>query len=156
MDKKDSEVSSRNIESSESSIENEAKEDTLSKSIGELGRWQIFLIVIVTIPCQMTSAWNMLSIIFLAPKTKYRCISRLNSTEDIFNGTCYSDCEEYEYTTDFPKNIITEFELICDRAWLANLTQTLFMFGVLVGSMVFGFIADRYRILSLILLKLYF
>lgn len=131
------------VENSEENDDTVTKEDKLSKAIGELGPWQLFLIVILSIPSKMSAGWNVLGIIFLAPKTQYTCLSRNNSTEGILNFTCYSDCDQYGYITEFEDSIITQFELICERAWLANLVQTIFMFGVLVGSMVFGFMADR-------------
>ncbi|XP_028166128.1 organic cation transporter protein-like [Ostrinia furnacalis] len=122
----------------------EDKKDKLYVAIGEMGLWQGLLIFSLAVPCKISAAWQMTAIIFLAPKTQYRCLMRLNSTEDIVINECYSDCVEYSYITNFDGSIITEFGLICDKAWLANLAQTMFMFGVLVGSMSFGFIADRY------------
>jgi hypothetical protein len=123
-------------------IDENIKEDKLSKATGELGRWQLFIIIILAFPCKMSAIWMMLGIIFLAPKTHFNCIERLNST-DIVNSTCYSDCVKYKYISEFDHTIISEFGLICERAWLVNLTQTISMFGVFIGSMVFGFVADR-------------
>ncbi|XP_078256022.1 solute carrier family 22 member 16, partial [Rhinoraja longicauda] len=40
-------------------------------------------------------------------------------------------------------SIVTEWDLVCDRAWLAQLTQPIFMLGVLLGAVAFGDIADR-------------
>ncbi|KAL4719751.1 hypothetical protein ACJJTC_013311 [Scirpophaga incertulas] len=88
--------------------------------------------------------WMMLGIIFLAPKTTFRCIQGMENRSDYLNATCYHDCLKYEYFSEFDSSIISEWDLICDRAWLVNLVQMIFMFGVLVGSIIFGFIADRY------------
>ncbi|XP_057678595.1 solute carrier family 22 member 16 [Corythoichthys intestinalis] len=41
------------------------------------------------------------------------------------------------------QSIVTDWDLVCDRAWLAKLCQPIFMLGVLVGALVFGDIADR-------------
>ncbi|KAM3958892.1 organic cation transporter protein-like [Aphomia sociella] len=117
--------------------------DKLSKATGSFGIWHILVFVIVTFPSKICGIWAQLSIIYLAPKTSFVCYTR-NSSEDIVNSTCYDDCVDYEYTSIFEKSIISEWGLICEKAWLANFTQTMYMFGVLVGSVIFGFIADRY------------
>nr|XP_060609151.1 solute carrier family 22 member 16 [Anolis sagrei ordinatus] len=39
--------------------------------------------------------------------------------------------------------IVTEWDLVCQREWLAKLAQPTFMLGVLLGAVIFGDIADR-------------
>lgn len=65
-----------------------------------------------------------------------------SSSDQCFaNGT---KCTEWEYDRSvFEETIITEWNLICDRAQLANVAQTIFMFGVLLGSASFGMAADK-------------
>ncbi|XP_041831695.1 solute carrier family 22 member 16 [Melanotaenia boesemani] len=41
------------------------------------------------------------------------------------------------------QNIVTDWNLVCDKEWLAKLCQPTFMLGVLIGALVFGDIADR-------------
>ncbi|XP_076001976.1 solute carrier family 22 member 16 [Genypterus blacodes] len=41
------------------------------------------------------------------------------------------------------QNIVMEWDLVCDREWLAKLCQPTFMLGVLIGALLFGDIADR-------------
>uniref|UniRef100_A0A672H8V7 Major facilitator superfamily (MFS) profile domain-containing protein n=2 Tax=Salarias fasciatus TaxID=181472 RepID=A0A672H8V7_SALFA len=41
------------------------------------------------------------------------------------------------------QNIVTDWDLVCDREWLAKLCQPTFMLGVLIGALVFGDVADR-------------
>ncbi|PSN53343.1 hypothetical protein C0J52_04085 [Blattella germanica] len=46
-------------------------------------------------------------------------------------------------------NLLNEFlclqwDLVCDRKQLANVAQTVLMFGVLVGNVVFGMLSDRH------------
>ncbi|XP_028295517.1 solute carrier family 22 member 16 [Gouania willdenowi] len=45
--------------------------------------------------------------------------------------------------TEVYQNIVTDWDLVCDREWLAKLCQPSFMLGVLIGALVFGDIADR-------------
>lgn len=120
----------------------ETKEDLYTKTVGEFGKWQTFLFLTIALPIKLTMPWIHFGIIFLAPKTVFRCV-KLNSSMETLNSTCYSDCVEYEYYSEFESTIISEWKLICDRAWMANFTQSMCMFGVLVGSIVFGFISDR-------------
>ncbi|KAM9339253.1 solute carrier family 22 member 16 [Symphorus nematophorus] len=50
------------------------------------------------------------------------------------------------------QSIVTDWDLVCEREWLAKLCQPTFMLGVLIGALVFGDIADRVgrvRILNL-------
>lgn len=127
-------------------IERDSKfEDTLTNAIGRFGRWHIMLLVVLIVPTKMSAMWAQMAIIFLAPKTTFYCVERNNITQDtvIENETCYSDCVKYEYVSEFDNTIISEWDLICERKWLTNFTQTVCMFGILVGSIVFGFIADR-------------
>lgn len=119
--------------------------DTLTNAIGRFGRWHITLLIIVMAPTKMSALWAQMAIIFLAPKTTFYCVERTNTTQEtgIINETCYSDCAKYEYSSEFDNTIITEWDLVCERKWLANFTQTVCMFGILVGSVIFGFLADR-------------
>lgn len=117
-------------------------EDKLTNKIGEFGRWQIMFFVVVIIPVKFSAYTMPLGIIFLAPKTLFLCTDT-NTTEVIKNLTCYSDCVKYEYYHQNGNNIISEWDLICDRAWLANFAQSSNMCGILIGSLVFGFLSDR-------------
>ncbi|XP_056437924.1 solute carrier family 22 member 16-like [Gadus chalcogrammus] len=41
------------------------------------------------------------------------------------------------------QSIVTDWNLVCDEEWLAQLCQPTFMIGVMIGALVFGDIADR-------------
>ncbi|MBN3285540.1 S22AG protein, partial [Polyodon spathula] len=45
--------------------------------------------------------------------------------------------------TNIQQSIVTDWNLVCDKEWLAKLTQPSFMFGVLIRGLIFGDIADR-------------
>lgn len=59
-----------------------------------------------------------------------------NTTEDCPEGKVFD-------TTVYATTIVTEFNLTCHDAWEANMAQTIYFSGVLIGAFVFGFIADR-------------
>lgn len=45
--------------------------------------------------------------------------------------------------TEVHQSIVTDWDLVCEREWLAKLCQPTFMLGVLIGALVFGDVADR-------------
>ncbi|KAL6095955.1 slc22a16 [Pungitius sinensis] len=45
--------------------------------------------------------------------------------------------------TEVVQSIVTEWDLVCEKEWLAKLCQPTFMLGVLIGALVFGDVADR-------------
>ncbi|XP_045769650.1 organic cation transporter protein-like isoform X1 [Maniola jurtina] len=113
--------------------------DPLTKAIGEIGKWQIWICFVVFL-VKFPVAWHQMSIIFLAPPMKFTC-----SGNETFGSKCLSNCTEYTYDHSvFGETIISQWNLVCDRHWLKNLTQTIFMLGILVGNMVFGHLSDRY------------
>ncbi|PZC71520.1 hypothetical protein B5X24_HaOG213193 [Helicoverpa armigera] len=129
--------------SKDDKMEKQPEADKMVKAIGDFGKWQVMLLLLIVAPTKISSAWQQLGIVFLAPATTFMC-TETNLTDSIQISTCYSDCVSYEYYSEFENTIISEFGLICDRAWMANFTQTMCMFGVLIGSIVFGFVADRF------------
>ncbi|XP_062953413.1 solute carrier family 22 member 16 isoform X1 [Cynocephalus volans] len=54
-------------------------------------------------------------------------------------------CEDgYLYDqSKWKSTVVTEWNLVCDRKWFRILIQPLFMFGVLLGAVIFGHLADR-------------
>lgn len=44
----------------------------------------------------------------------------------------------------FPETVITEFQLVCDDVVLDSLATALYMVGVLIGSVVFGIVSDKF------------
>uniref|UniRef100_G3TYG1 Solute carrier family 22 member 16 n=1 Tax=Loxodonta africana TaxID=9785 RepID=G3TYG1_LOXAF len=39
--------------------------------------------------------------------------------------------------------VVTEWDLVCHREWLAKVIQPMFMLGVLLGALIFGYLSDR-------------
>ncbi|KAM4770788.1 solute carrier family 22 member 16 [Rhinophrynus dorsalis] len=60
------------------------------------------------------------------------------------NKTLFSCSDGYYYDpTNLDSSVVTDWDLVCEREWLAKLIQPTFMLGVLIGAVVFGDIADR-------------
>ncbi|CAH0760456.1 unnamed protein product, partial [Diatraea saccharalis] len=123
------------------------KEDILSKLIGQFGVWQFIVFASVSL-VKLSSGWVQLAILFLTPALTFKCVEFNSANNDTFivkNSTCYKDCLSYEYDTgQFDNTIVSEWDLICERKWLASFTQMVLQLGILVGSIVFGFLADRF------------
>lgn len=79
-----------------------------------------------------------MSIIFIAPPPTFKCI---NVTMD----ACSSSCPGYEYDRSvFSETIITQWDLVCENVQLANISQMIFMFGIMMGNLIFGAMADKF------------
>lgn len=114
-------------------------EDPITKIIGGIGKWQIWICFVVFL-VKFPVAWHQMSIIFLAPPMNFTCI-----TNEDFDNKCEANCTSYKYDHyTFGETIISHWDLVCDRHWLKNLTQTIFMLGILVGNMIFGHLSDRF------------
>ncbi|XP_063218411.1 organic cation transporter protein-like [Bacillus rossius redtenbacheri] len=54
-------------------------------------------------------------------------------------------CDAWVYDrSKYSSSAVTEFNMVCNDAWLRALADSLFMVGVLLGSIIFGALSDRY------------
>ena len=54
-----------------------------------------------------------------------------------------SSCETLTFPASSSEStVVSEWGLVCDRAWLAPLTMSLFMGGVIAGSLALGALSD--------------
>ncbi|XP_049540739.1 solute carrier family 22 member 13 [Anopheles darlingi] len=51
---------------------------------------------------------------------------------------------EYNFTDVPYATVATDFEWVCDHAYLPTLAQSIFFLGAIAGGLLFGWIADRY------------
>ncbi|XP_007556061.1 solute carrier family 22 member 6 isoform X1 [Poecilia formosa] len=67
-------------------------------------------------------------------------------------------CQDgWEYSKEtFQSTTVTEWDLVCSNSSLNNLGSSVYMFGLLVGAVLFGYLADKYgrRIIILICLAI--
>ena len=52
-------------------------------------------------------------------------------------------CTMWAYdTSHFTETVSMKWDIVCDNAYLRTLSGTLRMFGLLIGSLVFGWLSD--------------
>ncbi|XP_043275889.1 organic cation transporter protein-like [Venturia canescens] len=123
--------------------------DAIQGAIGALGRWQIIICLAISL-IKFPVAWHQLMIVFAAPVgQRYNCTSPGRTlAEDqciiIINGTT-TDCTQWQFDTSiFSETMISQWNLVCNRSHFANIQQSILMFGILLGNVIFGILADRY------------
>lgn len=73
---------------------------------------------------------------------------RINPTDFAYyfagNKSMQSCAGRFSYDlSEIQQSIVTDWDLVCEKEWLAKFCQPTFMLGVLIGAVVFGDIADR-------------
>ncbi|XP_017494539.1 PREDICTED: organic cation transporter protein-like [Rhagoletis zephyria] len=108
---------------------------------GDLGRWQLFVCLWIFLSKPPTG-WVQISMTFLQADVKVTCKSGGDSNA---SDICEAGCDGYDYDRSiFEQNIVMEWDLVCDRRWLAQLQQSLVMVGIMLGNMVMGMLADKW------------
>ncbi|XP_032676713.1 organic cation transporter protein-like isoform X2 [Odontomachus brunneus] len=129
-------------------VDGDANVDAVQTAIDNLGRWQVTVCLAISL-VKFPVAWHQLAIVFMAPHQDYNCTepattdSKDQCTVNV-NGTLV-ECTEWKYDRSvFSETIISQWNLVCDRTHYANIQQSILMFGVLLGNIIFGSLADRY------------
>ncbi|XP_004518311.1 organic cation transporter protein [Ceratitis capitata] len=105
----------------------------------DLGPWQLIVCLWIFLS-KFPTGWVQISMVFLQSPIKSVCVAPDNNTD-----VCSADCKEVGYDRcTFQENIITEWNLICDRQWLSSLAQSFVMIGIMLGNIVFGLFADKW------------
>ncbi|XP_017787309.1 PREDICTED: organic cation transporter protein-like [Nicrophorus vespilloides] len=110
--------------------------DIIQRSMGVFGKWHFWVCIVIFL-VKFPVAWHQLNIVIVAPTTNFDCS---NETID----KCSSDCPSHVFDRRiFTETIITQWDLVCEDAYLTNIAQTMTMLGILVGNVLFGFWSDR-------------
>nr|XP_019946246.1 PREDICTED: solute carrier family 22 member 13-like [Paralichthys olivaceus] len=145
--------------------------DQILSAIGGFGRYQKILYVWICLP-QILLAFHMMVSIFTGATPPHRCrgfnsssvaADRSSVPGSVNFSLLYSPCSStgvplqdnrtervpcgrgWVYSQDtFQSTTVTEWDLVCDKAGLNSLGSSIYMFGLLVGSVLFGAMADRY------------
>nr|XP_034985386.1 solute carrier family 22 member 13-like [Zootoca vivipara] len=150
------------------------------KVIGEFGRFQKWLVLLICIPNFLTP-FHMFGQVFIVMDVPHHCNTNwiLNITQNLtqeqqlnltiprkLDGS-FEECSMFSpvkgdidsiikdgrnstegcrdgwvYPTDPKPSLLTEFNLVCDRKDLKDISQSIYMSGLLVGALVFGPLSD--------------
>ncbi|KAI1286802.1 Solute carrier family 22 member 4 [Halotydeus destructor] len=121
--------------------------NNVTQIIGEWGKWQQCVAIFATV-CHVFTAFYTMASSFYAPNIGFTCEdghernrSQVFDMECPLNGTC----EKWTYDRSvFESTIISEWDLVCSRSWLASLSQSAYMGGMMVSSLAVGYISDTY------------
>ncbi|XP_064609452.1 solute carrier family 22 member 7-like [Liolophura sinensis] len=153
------------------SIDTQGKKiDQLFKSLGVWGSYQILQMVLVK-SLSFPACFQLYIYIYLGYQPPLRCQSVVNMTsqshinptpnisvdtayhktcvelKDYSNGTMTETgrCRSgYDYDLHKYSTLVTEWDLVCDRTYQAQLTQTVLVIGQGVGATFFTSLADRF------------
>jgi len=114
--------------------------DDILRYVGEFGWWQKFLYFSSCFVIIVSSALQMVSLVFATGTPKFQCVTP-NVTCD--ENKCCEECKNYSFDGSFTSTV-TEWSLICDKAHIAAIVQAFFVAGMMVGSLLFGVVSDYF------------
>ncbi|XP_078365275.1 organic cation transporter protein-like [Oculina patagonica] len=114
--------------------------DDVLRYVGEFGLWQKFLYFSSCFLVIVPSALQIASLVFATGTPKFQCVTPNVTCKE---GKCCDDCTDYVFDESFTSTV-TEWNLICDKANIAAIVQSLFVAGMMAGSLLFGAISDYF------------
>ncbi|XP_049872508.1 organic cation transporter protein-like isoform X2 [Pectinophora gossypiella] len=125
-------------------------DDLIANIIGSFGRYQTWILVVVTL-AHLPTDYFMNNVLFVLPHVDYVC-----KDDDAYNLTNYCPCQNPDYDRSaIVESATSEWNLICERTHLASLAQSAMQVGMLTGSLIYGHISDRYGRKAAVLLGLF-
>ncbi|KAA8586148.1 hypothetical protein FQN60_007717 [Etheostoma spectabile] len=156
--------------------------DQILSAVGGFGKFQKILYIWICLP-QILLAFHMMVSVFTGSTPPHHCRESsisvagnqshfpgtLSLNFSLSDGSCFSSDDLLEsnrtervpctqgwvYSQDtFQSTTVTEWDLVCNNAGLNSLSSSIYMFGLLVGSVLFGAMADRYGRRFILLLSI--
>ncbi|CAH2084667.1 unnamed protein product [Euphydryas editha] len=114
-------------------------DDTIETIIGRFGKYQTWILFLISIG-RFPTEYQLSNVVFIVPSVEYVCMD-----ENAYNMTNHCPCENPQYDQSSIVNSVTStWNLICDKNMLASLAQSILQVGILVGSIIYGHVSDRY------------
>lgn len=115
-----------------------SQEDAIETIVGRFGKYQTWILVLIALG-RYPVEFQLNNVVFIIPSVDYKCLD-----DSAFNASNYCPCQNPKYDqSTIISSITTEWNLICERTWLASLAQSTIQVGILAGSVIFGYISDR-------------
>lgn len=128
-------------------------DQALVSGVGELGRGQLVILLLVSL-CNIANAFVVLLMVFnnknpvkehwfvCTGPTDTMC-QQIYSLQDPSTEFCKMSNGQWDWTEP-SRSIVSQFNLICSAAWKTQLVNSAFFVGYLVGSGLFGYLADAW------------
>lgn len=126
-------------------------DEALTKHVGEFGKGQILVFVLASLGWVPNAVIILLLVFSVGTPIKnlqWRCVSQSDSqcmntyhSDDPMQGFCSMSSSQWHWTHR-RASLTAEFDLVCANAWKGQVANSFFFFGYLIGSGVFGSLAD--------------
>lgn len=118
--------------------------DDILDMVGGFGRYTFALYAFMCV-MSLPIGLQQLVQVFYGATPKYSCVSfsSFNNATCLETTNCCSNCVKYEFE-DGMTSAVTEWDLICKRKPLKAMTQSVYMAGLLVGSVAFSTLSDHF------------
>ena len=119
--------------------------DNILKSIGEFGPYQKKVYFILNC-LSFFQCFQMFLLVFVADKPRWQCrnVPRRYMDKN-FDYPCLKNgsvCGAIVFDKEFT-SVVTEWNLVCDQEYMANIGQSVMMLGCLIGVITAGRLSDR-------------
>ena len=115
--------------------------DDILDAVGGYGRYQMIIhfICMVALTGEVVQT---LSVVFMGLPSPL--ITDTNNTNLSVQDPCKIPKDQRLYLDSDSFSFVVEFDLTCDRAWLAQMVTSVYFAGSMIGSLVFGWTSDNY------------
>ncbi|XP_070574785.1 organic cation transporter protein-like [Ptychodera flava] len=144
--------------------------DDVLFEIGDFGLYQNLIFWLVSIPGNFFVSWHIMATVFTAAwPSSYHCslaegqhknqsipVEEYDENGEPVYGSCHmyvnssvdnttTQCTDgWDYQAEFQESIVTQWDLVCDQTALSQISQSIYMVGVMIGSLVAGYLSDRF------------
>jgi len=130
-------------------------EEAIEKS-GSYGRFQI-IVTISTMLVVLFTACQSFILYYVADDPPWSCVAKnsskfclehygeaISQASELFSKRCKMRRDEWKFTKDKDFSIVSEFDLVCDKSYMAALTNSAYFIGWGVCGIFSGYLSDAY------------